>query len=83
VDVAISRRHFAVAIVVILGWAAAAHAEDAAPPPPPPAGSRPLADTPFQLAPPQEHLFGIFFNAPGHERLSQCDLGQSREGETL
>jgi len=29
VDLAISRRHVAVAILVILGWAVAAHAEDA------------------------------------------------------
>jgi porin len=46
-------------VLVILGWAAAAHAEDAedfvarAP-----AGSRTLADTPFQLVLPQGHLFG-------------------------
>jgi len=66
VDLAISRCHIAVAIAVILGWAAAAHAEDAAPPPtlpPPPAGTRTLADTPFQLVLPQGHLFGDWAGA--------------------
>ena len=65
-DLAISRCHIAVAIAVILGWAAAAHAEDAAPPPtlpPPPAGTRTLADTPFQLVLPQGHLFGDWAGA--------------------
>jgi len=33
VDVALSRRRVAVAILVVLGWAAAAHAEDATLPP--------------------------------------------------
>jgi len=57
VDVALSRRRVAVAILVVLGWAAAAHAEDAAPPQAPP-GTRTLADTPFQLVLPQGHAFG-------------------------
>jgi len=56
VDVAIGRCHFAVAIVVILGWAATAHGEDAASPAP--AGNRTLADTPFQLVLPQGDVFG-------------------------
>jgi porin len=59
VDVAISRRRVAVAVLVFLGWAAAAaHAEDAVQPQPAPAGTRTLADTPFQLVLPQGHLFG-------------------------
>ena len=60
-DLALRSFHVVVVILVILGWAAAAHAEDAAPPPtlpPPPAGTRTLADTPFQLVLPQGHLFG-------------------------
>jgi carbohydrate-selective porin OprB len=58
VDVAISRSYIAVAILVLLGWAAAAHAEDAVQPLPAPAGTRTLADTPFQLVLPQGHVFG-------------------------
>ena len=58
-DVAISRRRVAVAVLVFLGWAAAAaHAEDAVQPQPAPAGTRTLANTPFQLVLPQGHLFG-------------------------
>ena len=49
VDVAISRRSVAVAILGILGWAVAAHAEDVGQPQPAPPGTRTLADTPFQL----------------------------------
>ena len=45
-DVAISRIRVVVAMVVILGWAAVAHAEDATQAP---AGTRTLANTPFQL----------------------------------
>ena len=60
-DVAISRRRVAVAILVVLGWAAAAHAEDA---PRAPAGSRSLADTPFQLVLPREHLLGDWLGSP-------------------
>ena len=60
------------AILVILGWAAAAHAEDqpssapvvdAVPPPQAPAGTRTLADTPFQLVLQQGHLFGDWAGA--------------------
>ena len=57
-DVAISRTRVVIAVLVILGWAAAAHAEDAVQPPPAPAGTRTLADTPFQLVLPQGHVFG-------------------------
>jgi len=56
VDVVIGRRGIAVVVVAILGWAAAARAEDAVTPAPP--GTRPLADTPFQLVLPQAHLLG-------------------------
>jgi hypothetical protein len=55
-DVAISRIRVVVAMVVILGWAAVAHAEDTQLPAP--AGTRALAETPFRLVLPQEHLFG-------------------------
>jgi porin len=59
VDVAISRRRVAVAVLVFLGWAAAAaHAEDAVRPQSAPPGTRTLADTPFQLVLSQGHLFG-------------------------
>jgi len=57
-DVAISRIRVVVAMVVILGWAAIAHAEEA---PTPPAGARALADTPFRLVLPQEHLLGDWY----------------------
>ncbi len=57
-DVAISRRRVAVAILAVLGWAAAAHAEDALQPALAPPGTRTLADTPFQLVLPQGHAFG-------------------------
>jgi len=56
VDVVIGRRGIAVVVLAILGWAAAARAEDAVTPAPP--GTRPLADTPFQLVLPQAHLLG-------------------------
>jgi len=46
VDLAIGRIHVVVAILVVLGWAAVAHAEDATQAP---AGTRTLANTPFQL----------------------------------
>jgi hypothetical protein len=59
VDMAIGRSRILVVSLVILGWAAAAaHAEDAVQPPSAPAGTRTLADTPFQLVLPQAHLFG-------------------------
>ena len=57
-DLAISKRcksHVSLAILVILGWAAAAHAEDL---PRAPAGTRDLADIPFQLVLPRDHLLG-------------------------
>ena len=57
-DVAVSRIRVVVAMVVILGWAAVAHAEEA---PTPPAGARALADTPFRLVLPQEHLLGDWY----------------------
>src|SRR5213593_3449082 len=57
-DLAVSRTRVVVAMVVILGWAAVAHAEDA---PQPPAGTRALADTPFQLVLPQAHLLGDWY----------------------
>ncbi len=57
-DVAISRIRVVVAMVVILGWAAVAHAEDA---PQAPAGTRALADTPFQLVLPQAYLLGDWY----------------------
>jgi porin len=57
-DVAISRIRVVVAMVVILGWAAAARAEDTTKAP---AGTRPLADTPFQLVLPQQHLLGDWY----------------------
>src|SRR5690242_13257473 len=57
-DVAISRLRVVVAMVVILGWAAVAHTEEAPQPARAPAGTRTLADTPFQLVLPQGHLFG-------------------------
>ena len=44
-DLAISRHRITVAFLVILGWAAVAHAEDA---PSAPAGTRSLAEIPFQ-----------------------------------
>ena len=55
------RRGVAVAVVVVLGWAGAVHAEDAVAPAP--AGTRTLADTPFKLVLPQEHLFGDWAGA--------------------
>jgi porin len=58
VDVAIGRAGVALAILAILGWAAAARAEDASKAPP---GTRPLADTPFQLVLPQQHLLGDWY----------------------
>ena len=61
---AISRNLVVVFVVaVILGWAAAAPAEDAAEPRPAAAGTRTLADTPFQLVLPQAHLFGDWAGA--------------------
>ena len=59
-DVAIGRSRVAAAILVILGWAAAAYAEDA---PSAPAGTRSLADTPFQLVLPRGHLLGDWLGA--------------------
>ena len=62
-DLAISKgckNHVSLAILVILGWAAAAHAEDL---PRAPAGTRDLADTPFQLTLPRDHLLGDWLGA--------------------
>src|SRR6266511_3817319 len=53
-----SRTRVPVAILVLFGWAALARAQDASPTP---AGSRPLADTPFQLILPGEHLLGDWY----------------------
>jgi carbohydrate-selective porin OprB len=55
-----SKRRVAVAILVILGWAASAHAEDA---PRAPAGTRDLAEIPFQLTLPRGHLLGDWLGA--------------------
>src|SRR5215468_10528150 len=58
---AIGRSRILIVSLVLLGWAvAAAHAEDAAQPQsqPAPPGTRTLAETPFQLVLPREHLFG-------------------------
>jgi len=55
-----SRGRVAAASLVILGWAAVASAEDT---PKAPAGTRSLADTPFQLVLPSEHLLGDWFGA--------------------
>jgi porin len=57
VDVVIGRRGIAAVSLVILGWAATAQAEDPALSPAPP-GTRSVANTPFRLTLPQEHLFG-------------------------
>jgi carbohydrate-selective porin OprB len=46
--------------LVILGWAAVAHAEDA---PSAPAGTRSLAEIPFQLVLPRGHLLGDWLGA--------------------
>jgi porin len=59
-DVAIGRRRVVLGILVILGWAAAVRAEDS---PRPQAGTRSLADTPFQLVLPQGHLLGDWLGA--------------------
>jgi porin len=56
--VAISRRCVAVTILALLGGAAAARAQDASQAP---AGTRVLADTPFQLNLPRQHLFGDWY----------------------
>jgi carbohydrate-selective porin OprB len=53
-------QHVALVILVILGWAAVAHAEDA---PKAPAGTRDLAETPFQLVLPRAHLLGDWLGA--------------------
>ena len=58
-DLAI-RKFYVVVILVILGWAAVAHAEDA---PSAPAGTRSLAEIPFQLVLPQGHLLGDWAGA--------------------
>jgi porin len=58
VDLAVSRSRVAIVILVVLGWAAAARAEDTTNAP---AGTRPLADTPFQLVLPQQHLLGDWY----------------------
>ncbi len=55
-----SRGRVAAASLVILGWVAVASAEDT---PKAPAGTRSLADTPFQLVLPSEHLLGDWFGA--------------------
>jgi len=55
-----SRGRVAAASLVILGWAAVASAEDT---PKAPAGTRSLADTPFQLVLPSEHLLGDWLGA--------------------
>jgi porin len=47
-----------VAILALLGWAAVARAEDASQAP---SGTRSLADTPFQLILPSEHLLGDWY----------------------
>jgi len=52
---ALSRHRVVVTILAILGWAAVARAEDPGQAPP---GARDLADSPFQLVLPQEHLLG-------------------------
>ena len=56
-DVVIARCGVAAVVLVVLGGAAAALAEDAALSPAPP-GTRSVANTPFRLTLPQEHLFG-------------------------
>jgi porin len=63
VDLAIgkgSKHLVVVTILVILGWAAAAQAEDL---PRAPAGTRDLAEIPFQLALPRGHLLGDWLGA--------------------
>jgi porin len=52
--VVISRRRVAVTILALLGGATAARAQDTSSAP---AGTRALADTPFQLTLPRQHLF--------------------------
>ncbi len=55
---AVSRICIPVAIVALLGWAAVARAQDGSKAPP---GTRSLADTPFQLTLPSEHLLGDWY----------------------
>jgi porin len=57
VDVVIGRYGVAAVVLVILSGAVAVRAEDAAPSSAPPA-ARSVANTPFRLTLPQEHLFG-------------------------
>lgn len=57
---ATSRRRVALVSLVILGWVAVGWAEDTPKAPP---GARQLADTPFQLVRPSEHLLGDWFGA--------------------
>jgi porin len=57
---AMSRICVAVTILVLLGWGAVARAQDVSRAP---AGSRALADTPFRLLLPREHLFGDWYGA--------------------
>src|SRR5258708_5130288 len=58
--VVISRRCVAVTILALLGGATAAKAQDASRAP---AGTRILADTPFQLILPRQHLFSDRYHA--------------------
>jgi len=55
---AVSRMCGPVAILVLFGWAAVARAQDGSKAPP---GTRSLADTPFQLILPSEHLLGDWY----------------------
>jgi len=57
---ATSRNLVAITSLVILGWVAVAWAEDTSKAPP---GTRDVADTPFQLVLPSEHLLGDWFGA--------------------
>ena len=54
----ISRMWVPVAILALLGWAPVARGQDASQAP---AGTRSLADTPFQLILPREHLLGDWY----------------------
>jgi len=56
--VVISRKCVPVAILALLGGAAAAGAQDVSSAP---SGTRALADTPFQLVLPRQHLFGDWY----------------------
>src|SRR4029077_12001155 len=57
-----SQTRVSIVIVVLLCSAALAQAQDASQAP---AGTRPLADTPFQLILPSEHLLGDWYGMRG------------------